>query len=190
VDDKSADLLYLCLVLGGITEKEINFLKKEFNRVLKENGLICLIENKLQDQEHREESLSLNSYALESMPLEIILQMEKTMALLEFDSSGKVLEKCQLFDLEKDSDKADETASTSALPIIKSDFKTMQEAINKCRELTEKVVPLDSPEQSSPNITTDNSISLFSLWRGFQRNRAPELIRRTGFVEGSAYSLI
>lgn len=108
----------------------------------------------------------MNSYAFESMPLEIILRMEKTMALLEFDSSGKLLEKCQLFDLEKDSDKADSTASTSGLPVVKCDFKTMQEAINKCRELTEKVVPVFSQEQTAPNITTENSISLFSLWRG------------------------
>ena len=100
------------------------------------------------------------------MPLEIILHMDKTMALLEFDSSGKVLEKCQLFDLEKESDKADSTATTNGLPIIKSDFKTMQEAINKCRELTEQLSPVSTQDQSSANITTDGSISLFSLWRG------------------------
>ncbi|CAG2172352.1 unnamed protein product, partial [Oppiella nova] len=123
------------------------------------------IENKLQDHDTNEDLVSLNSYALESMPLDIILLMEKTMAVLEFDTSGKVLEKCQLFDLEKEAHKADLTASATGLPVIKSDFKTMQEAINKCRELSEKSSPVSSLEQISPNIT-ENSISLFSLWRG------------------------
>jgi len=121
----------------------------------------------LKDQlPHSEDGISFNSYGLESMPLEIILHMDKTMALLEFDSSGKVLEKCQLFDLEKESDRADSTATTTGLPVITSDFKTMQEAINKCRELTEKLSPLSTQDQTSANITADSSISWFSLWRG------------------------
>ncbi|CAG2114477.1 unnamed protein product [Medioppia subpectinata] len=124
-----------------------------------------ILENKLQDHDHSEEGVSLNSYALESMPLEIIILVEKTMALLVFDKTGKMLEKCQLFDLEKDQLKADMTASATGLPVIKSDFNTMMEAINKCRELSEKLSPVSSSEQISANIT-ENSISLFSLWRG------------------------
>jgi hypothetical protein len=129
--------------------------------------MFYFIENKLQDHDHySEESDALKSYSLESMPLEIVLLKDKTMAILKFDISGKILEKCQLFDLEKDSAKAESTASASRLPIVNSDFKTMQEAINKCRELTEKLSPAISQEQTSPNITSENSISLFSLWRG------------------------
>lgn len=94
--------------------------------------------------------------------------MDKTMALLVFDTSGKALERCQLFDLEKESDRvlSDATASTNGLPVITPDFKTMQEAINKCRELSEKLAPTSIVDQSSANMTGEPSISLFSLWRG------------------------
>ena len=130
-------------------------------------SLFALLENNLKEQlPNSEDGISFNSYGLESMPLEIILHMDKTMALLEFDSSGKVLEKCQLIDLEKESDRADSTASINGLPVITSDFKTMQEAINKCTELSEKLSPVSTQDHSSPNITTESSISLFSLWRG------------------------
>ena len=131
--------------------------------------LFCFTEkDEDRTQPHNENTVSLNSYALESMPLELILHMDKTMAFLEFDSSGKMLEKCQLFDLEKESDRAGSTtASTTGLPVITPDFKTMQEAINKCRELSEKSAPVSIMDQNSPNITTaETSISLFSLWRG------------------------
>ncbi|XP_054166387.1 phospholipase A2-like isoform X2 [Oppia nitens] len=129
-----------------------------------------IIVNKLEDHNHRDidDNLSVNSYALESMPMDIILKMDKTMAVLEFDHSSKMMEKCQLFDLEKEAEKADITAAGTGLPVIKSDFRTMQEAINKCRELSEKVSANHSlePFTAANSNITENSISLFSLWRG------------------------
>ena len=43
--DKSIDIVWVCLVLGGIPEKSLNNVIKEFNRVLKNNGLLIVIEN-------------------------------------------------------------------------------------------------------------------------------------------------
>jgi ubiquinone/menaquinone biosynthesis C-methylase UbiE len=45
IESKSIDLLFICLVLGGIEERELFFLLKEFKRILKKNGLIILVEN-------------------------------------------------------------------------------------------------------------------------------------------------
>jgi len=43
--DNTIDVLFICLVLGGIKEKELNYLVKDFKRMLSNNALICLIEN-------------------------------------------------------------------------------------------------------------------------------------------------
>ena len=42
----------------------------------------------------------------------------------------------------------------------------MQDAINKCTELSEKLSPVSTQDHNSANITNESSISLFSLWRG------------------------
>lgn len=45
IDDKVVDLLFICLVLGGIREKDIEILTKEFDRILAPNAKICIVEN-------------------------------------------------------------------------------------------------------------------------------------------------
>ncbi len=43
--DDSMDIIFICLVLGGIPNCEIDFALKEIRRVLKNDGEICLVEN-------------------------------------------------------------------------------------------------------------------------------------------------
>lgn len=101
------------------------------------------------------------------------------MAILNYDESGKILEKCTLYDLEKTNDRAASASATIGMPIVKTDLKTMQAAINKCRQLSASQIianadhsnPYNSTlvinnlteEQDSVTSKPDNSNS---LWKG------------------------
>lgn len=45
LENKIVDLIWICLVLGGLKDNELHQVRGEIKRVLKPNGLICLVEN-------------------------------------------------------------------------------------------------------------------------------------------------
>ncbi len=45
LEDNTIDIIFICLVLGGIPDSDIGFALKELSRVLKSDGGICLVEN-------------------------------------------------------------------------------------------------------------------------------------------------
>lgn len=45
LEAKSVDIIFICLVLGGIRRKKIPVIVDELSRVLRDNGLVILIEN-------------------------------------------------------------------------------------------------------------------------------------------------
>lgn len=87
------------------------------------------------------------------------------MAILEVERS--TLQRCTLFDLEKANDKTASLKASSGLKIIYCNFKTMQKAINKCKELSQKYYQVSSDaEEVSLGIDLANPPPLFSFWRG------------------------
>jgi len=45
IEDEKVDILWICLVLGGIKEKDIKSILPELDRVCKPGAIICLVEN-------------------------------------------------------------------------------------------------------------------------------------------------
>ncbi|RWS27226.1 Phospholipase A2 isozyme PA4-like protein [Leptotrombidium deliense] len=94
----------------------------------------------------------------------IIALCDKTLAILDYSNGGDYLNDCELFDLEKNPETAFRKAHKLDLPIQQVDFKTMKDTINRCRELTQQIIPIKSIEENKVDLNqTDDS---WGLWRG------------------------
>lgn len=103
--------------------------------------------------------------------MHMILVNDKTMASLHYADGGRTLVRCQLWDLEKLGRQAAAFVSSSGLPAQRTDFRTMMELINRCREMSERSITynedtLIGDEALIANVTTGGWSSFMSLWRG------------------------
>ncbi|KAI1291944.1 Acidic phospholipase A2 PA4 [Halotydeus destructor] len=101
---------------------------------------------------------------------------DKTLAIADYidDSAGsKQMVRCELFDLEKNPEKAYKEADRSGLPMEVVEFATMRNIITKCRKISEDSTELSLPAmsddvQSLPshlNATDGSKSSMLTSWR-------------------------
>lgn len=72
---------------------------------------------------------------------------------------------CDMWDLEKGLLNRKPPESLLAMA-VKADFNTVREAIKRCRQLSEKALPIGNEYRDAVEISTEDMISMFSMKRG------------------------
>lgn len=71
-------------------------------------------------------------------PFSVLITNDKTMAYLRFDLSGRQLDACTLYDIEKEPEAALKVPLQTGLQPLTADYKTLLEAVRRCTEMSRK----------------------------------------------------
>ncbi|RWS05407.1 Phospholipase A2 isozyme PA4-like protein [Dinothrombium tinctorium] len=114
----------------------------------------------------KHQQTEMNSVLYQAQNFQVVALCDKTLAILDYTSGGELLQKCELFDLEKNPETAFKKAQKIDVAIQKIDFKTMKAIINRCRELAHEAHSLLDSEDGKNLTLSSDAESVGSLWKG------------------------